>query len=125
MCAARRALQAHQLARVLHELGIALAKGLGDRFLGLGEVLTGIDQVGSGLNARSGADAGEDRRHAIGMVECVLAGIQALAAEQRVGKGAGAFQHVQLGLAFARLRQGRRQIGLEQLDDRRPLQIGR
>jgi hypothetical protein len=123
--AARGALHAHQLARVLDQLRVAFTEALGDQLLGLREVLAGVHQVGSGLDGGRGADAGQDGRHAVGMRQGVLAGVEALAAQQRFRERARTIEHVE------RLRRPRRgsgqrarQIAFEQLDDGSALGFG-
>jgi hypothetical protein len=125
-CAPRAgALHAHQLARVLDQLRVAFTEALGDQLLGLREVLAGVHQVGSGLDGGRGAYAGQDGRHAVGMRQGVLAGVEALAAQQRFRERARTIEHVE------RLRRPRRgsgqrarQIAFEQLDDGSALGFG-
>mmetsp|Transcript_21669 Transcript_21669/g.84381 ORF Transcript_21669/g.84381 Transcript_21669/m.84381 type:complete len:464 (+) Transcript_21669:1574-2965(+) len=104
-----RALQLHELARVADQAGIAVAEGLGDHLLRLVQEVAGIDQIRRRLQLGRAADALQDGCHAVGMRERVLAGIELLRRQQRLGKRTRAND---LGVGMGR-------TGIEQCDDGR------
>jgi hypothetical protein len=79
----------------------------------------GVDQVAGGLHGFRAANAFEDGGHGIGMGQGVLARIQRLAGQQRLGKRAGAGQRVNLlgqGVGGGR-NQLRQRLGLREGGD--------
>ena len=84
---ARRALDLHQLAGVPDQARMPGAEGLGDHLLGLGEEVAGVDEVGRRLQRRAGPDGLQDLRDTHRMAQRILAGVQPLAGQQRLGEG--------------------------------------
>jgi hypothetical protein len=73
---------------VHHQPGVTGAKSLGDDFLGLVQIVAGIDQIRRRLHRRRRTDLSQNRRHTVGMGKRRLAGIELLAGQQRLGKSA-------------------------------------
>ena len=103
----RRALDLHQLAGVRHQAGVAGTKGLGHHLFGALQIVTRVDQVDGSAQRGTGADAGQDAGHTVGMAQRVFAGVQPLAGEQGFGKTAGAVQCVGARRVGAAVRAGR------------------
>jgi hypothetical protein len=119
---ARRALRLHQLARGAHQARVRGAEGLGHHLLRALQVVACIDQVGRGAHRRRGADGLQDGRHAIGVGERVLAGVQWLSGQQRLGKGASLGQRRGAAAVGCRGVVGvvPGKAGVSELDDRHP-----
>ena len=99
-------------------LAYDVAERLADHLLGLVQVVARVDEVGRRAHRRRRADALQDRRHAIGMRQRVLAGVEQLAGEQRLGEGARARELRGFG-GGARSVAGVGDVLVDQLDDRR------
>ena len=79
-------LQPHQARGLQRQLGIFLAKGLGDHFLRAAQVVGRIHQVGHGLQRGGTPHLCQDVGHAVGMLQLVLAGRQLAIDQQRPGE---------------------------------------
>ncbi len=101
---ARLALQLQQLAGLDRDMGVAVAKGLGDDVLRTLQVLAGIDQVGGGLHLGRAAHQRQDADHGVGMRQRVLAGVEVAGGQQRFGEGARARQRLAVGRLARRQR---------------------
>ena len=88
----RTALYANQLGRLHREPGQVVAETLGNHLLRLGQVLTGVNQVGGGLHRLRPADGLQDAAYRVRVHQRVFAGVERLAGDQRLGERACACQ---------------------------------
>ena len=95
---ARLALHPHQLRGFHGQRGKIVAKGLGDDFLRLVQMIAGVDEIAGRLHRLRAADAFQNAGHGIGMRKNVLAGVEHFAGQQRFGKGARARQRLILAV---------------------------
>ena len=106
---ARLLLDAHQLGGFHGQRGVVLAERLGDDLLRLVQVRAGVDQVAGRLHRFGAAHGLEDGGHRVGVGQRVLAGVQRLARDERLGKRARPRQRI--GLVRHRLFGGGDQLG--------------
>ena len=83
---ARSALDLHQLARQRDEAGGTLAERLGDDLFRTLQVVARVDQISRSPHRRRRADGLQQRGHAVGMRQRVLAAVQLPAGQQRLGE---------------------------------------
>ena len=115
---ARRALHRDQLARVLDQAGVGVAERIAHDFFRTLQKVGGVDQVRGGAQRRHRTDRLQDAGHTVGMGQRRFAGVEKVAAQQRLGKRTRTLQRARfLHGGDIDQRHGRR-LDIGQLHDR-------
>ena len=83
---ARHALQAHEFAGFLGQIGKVGAKSFADDFVRFVQVLAGVDQIAGRLHGLGATDSTQDGGHRVGMGQHVLGGVEQGIGQQGLGK---------------------------------------
>ena len=104
----RRALQVAELARIADQRRQRGTEQRRDHFIGLAELIGGVDEIGGSAQLRRCADRREDRGRAVGVIQHAFASAEGTAGDQRRGEAARSCRRIIVGPRLPRVDAARR-----------------